>query len=81
MRSNEMIDALLVLSEGGEISRETKSRLSDIGPAWTERSKIGFVVIDRARGSETLRDFAIDALRLEHVETDGDLELYRPRIK
>jgi hypothetical protein len=81
MRSNEMIDALLVLSEGGEISRETKSRLSDLGPAWTERSKIGFVVIDRARGSEALRDFAIDALRLEHVETDGDLELYRPRIK
>jgi hypothetical protein len=55
--------------------------LSDLGPAWTERSKIGFVVIDRARGSEALRDFAIDALRLEHVETDGDLELYRPRIK
>jgi hypothetical protein len=38
-------------------------------------------VIDGARTSEALRAFATGALRLEHVETDGDLELYRPRIK
>jgi hypothetical protein len=81
MRSNEMIDALLVLSEGGNISDEAKARLIDLGPIWTERSKIGFVVIDRARTSEPLRTFATRALRLEHVESDGDLELYRPRIK
>lgn len=81
LRSNEMIDALLVLSEGGDIPEEAKARLIDRGPAWTARSKIGFVVIDRARTSEALRTFATVALRLEHVETDGDLELYRPRIK
>jgi hypothetical protein len=81
MRSNEMVDALLVLSEGGQISDETRAKLVDLGPVWTERSKIGFVVIDRPRTSQALRDFAIGALRLEHVETDGDLELYRPRIK
>jgi hypothetical protein len=81
MRSNEMIDALLVLSEGGVLSEDAKARLIDLGPVWTERSKIGFVVIDRPRTSDALRDFAIGALRLEHVETEGDLELYRPRIK
>jgi hypothetical protein len=81
MRSNAMIDALIVLSERGDISEETRATLVDLGPTWTERSKIGFVVIDRARTSDALRDFAIGALRLEHIETDGVLELYRPRIK
>jgi hypothetical protein len=81
MRSNQMVDALLVLSEGGQISDELRAKLVDLGPTWTERSKIGFVVIDRPRTSQALSDFAIGALRLEHVATDGDLELYRPRIK
>jgi hypothetical protein len=81
LRSDEMIDALLVLSEGDDIPNDVKGRLIDLGPVWTERSKIGFVVIDRARTSEALRAFATGALRLEHVETEGDLELYRPRIK
>jgi len=81
MRSNAMIDALIVLSEGGDIPADTKARLIDLGPVWTERSHIGFVVIDRPRTSEALRTFAIGALRLEHVDTEGDLELYRPRIK
>jgi hypothetical protein len=81
LRSNEMIDALLVLSEGDDIPDDVKDRLFDLGPVWIERSKIGFVVIDRARTSEALRAFATGALRLEHVETDGDLELYRPRIR
>jgi hypothetical protein len=81
MRSNQMVYALIVLSEGGVLPEETRARLIDLGPVWTERSKIGFVVIDRARTSQPLRDFAIGALRLEHVDTDGDLELYRPRIK
>jgi hypothetical protein len=81
MRSNAMIDALIVLSEGGDIPEETKARLIELGPVWTERSNIGFVVIDRPRTSEALRAFAIGALRLELVDTEGDLELYRPRIK
>jgi hypothetical protein len=81
MRSNAMIDALIILSEGGDIPEETKARLIELGPVWTERSNIGFVVIDRPRTSEALRAFAIGALRLELVDTEGDLELYRPRIK
>jgi hypothetical protein len=81
MRSNPMLDALMLLSEGGNLPAETVARLIDLGPVWTERSKIGFVVIDRGRSTPALRDFAIDALRLEHVDTDGDLDLYRPRIK
>jgi len=75
-----MLHTLIVLSEGGEIRGDTMARLADLGPVWIERSKIGFVVIDRAESTEPLRDFAIRALRLEHVETEGNLELYRPRM-
>lgn len=81
MRSNEMLDALLLLSEGRELRHHVKARLVDLGPEWTEESRIGFVVIDRRRTSAALRDFAIQALHLEHVDSEGDLELYRPRIK
>jgi hypothetical protein len=81
LRSNQMLDALILLSEGGELPAETLAQLVDVGPVWTERSKIGFVVIDRARSTQALSDFAVNALRLEHVETEGDLDLYRPRIK
>jgi len=81
MRSNEMLDALLLLSEGGRLSHETRARLIDLGPTFLERSRIGFVVLDRARTSPALRDFAMAALRLEPVDSEGALELYRPRIK
>jgi hypothetical protein len=76
-----MVYALLILSEGGEIPTDTLTHLVDLGPDWITQSRIGFVVIDRARSSAPLRDFAIRALRLEFVEADGDLELYRPVIK
>jgi hypothetical protein len=81
MRSDQMIDALLLLSEGSELPAELHARLVDLGPVWTERSKIGFVVIDRAASTQSLRDFAVNALRLEHVDSDSGLDLYRPRIK
>jgi hypothetical protein len=81
MRNDEMLDALIVLSEGGELSDDLMARLIEQGSAWTDSSRIGFVVIDRPRSSERLRDFAMRALRLEHVATEGDLDLYRPRIK
>jgi hypothetical protein len=81
MRGNQMLGALILLSEGNELPAELHARLVDHGPVWAERSKIGFVVIDRAASTQSLRDFAVDALRLELVDTDGDLDLYRPRIK
>jgi hypothetical protein len=78
LRSDQMLHALIAMSEGGEVPDETIAGLTDAGPSWIAASAIGFVVIDRARTTDRLRDFAMRALRLEHVETDGDLELYRP---
>ena len=47
-------------------------------PAFAQQTNIGFVVIDRARTPEPLRDFAVRAFRLQLIESDGIFELYRP---
>ena len=43
-----------------------------------DRFSGGFVVIDADRASAPLREFAIRALHLEQIESDGPFELYRP---
>lgn len=81
MRNNQMLYALMVLSEGSELPPDTAAHLTELGPDWVRQFAIGFVVIDRAHATEHLRQFATEALRLDLVATDGDLELYRPMIK
>ncbi|HEY7189275.1 MAG TPA: hypothetical protein VH436_22105, partial [Vicinamibacterales bacterium] len=77
-RRDDVLNALLILSEGGRIPADLESRLREAGPAFIRRSKIGFVVIDRGRSTDALRELARQAFRLEYVDGDGDLELYRP---
>lgn len=76
-RKSDMVDALVVLSEGTRLTPERKAALIDSGPAFARDASLGFVVIDSARASEDLTDFARRALRLELVDTAGALELYR----
>ena len=77
-RRDPMVNALMTLSEGGTLDPALSSELTRLGPAFASRARIGFVVIDRHRASWALRDFAIRALRLQPVETDGTFELYLP---
>jgi hypothetical protein len=78
MRSDGMLDALIWLSEGRTLDSSRKQALIDMGPGFMRRTNIGFVVIDRGRAFEPLRDFAVRAFRLQLVETEGLFELYRP---
>jgi hypothetical protein len=80
LRRDGMLDALMSLSEGGTIDAARRRTLVEAGPAFVTRARLGFVIVDRERGSEALRDFAVEALRLEPLETDGPFELYRPAI-
>jgi hypothetical protein len=77
IRRFDMLDALIVLSERGTLDHERARRLVADGPAFASRARVDFVVIDRTRASDELRDFALRAFRLVHVETDGPFELYR----
>ena len=77
IRRYEMLDALIRLSEGTPLDPDREARLIEDGPAFAQRYRVDFVVIDRAWAPEPLRDFAMKAFRLQHVESDGPFELYR----
>ena len=77
-RRNGVLDALIVLSEGHALDPARAVALMEQGPAYLERGQFGFVVIDRGRATNTLRELAVRAFRLELVESDGPFELYRP---
>ncbi|MBI3048036.1 MAG: hypothetical protein HYY76_06960 [Acidobacteria bacterium] len=78
MRSDSMVDALIWLSEDRPLDPSRQRTLIEGGAAWVRRAQLGFVVIDRARTPEALRDFAIRALDLQLIDASGEFELYRP---
>ena len=80
IRLDPMMDALIWLGEGRELDPSRWAALTEAGPAFVERAKIAFVVIDCERTSVANREFAIRAFRLQFVEADGPFELYRPAI-
>jgi hypothetical protein len=79
-RLDPMMDALIWLGEGRALDPSRWAALVDSGPAFVERAKIAYVVIDRERTSKANREFAILAFRLQFVEADGPFELYRPAV-
>ena len=78
IRRNSMVDALVWLSEDRPLDDSRRPLLLEAGPSFVRQANVGFVIVDRARTPEVLRDFAIRAFQLELVETDGPFELYRP---
>jgi hypothetical protein len=74
-----MLAALIWLSEGHD--RRVSMEIAGRGrSAFAERNRIAFVVVDRARTSEAIREFAIRAFNLQLIESDGNLDLYRPTV-
>jgi hypothetical protein len=80
MRSNAVINALMILSENRAIDVVQRDALLRDAMAFIHENNIGFVVIDRARASDELRNTAIRAFALECVDTDGVFDLYVPRL-
>ena len=62
-RRDPMLDALIWLSEGRELDASRWRSLVETGPAFVERAKVGFVVIDRRRTTRAIREFANTRLR------------------
>jgi hypothetical protein len=76
MHQDPMLDALMMLSEGGTLDSDRAERLINGGPQFLQRTRIGFVVIDTARTSLALREFALRAFRLVRVDGQAPYELY-----
>lgn len=81
VRSDDTLDALIVLSEGGRLGPDREARLYEAGPAFVRRARLGFVVIDRAYVPDAFAELVIRAFHLELVEREGLFELYRPTLK
>lgn len=77
-RRDPMLDALMWLSEGHELDPSRWRSLVETGPAFAERARVAFVMIDCARTTEAIREFAIRSFNLQLIESDGNFELYRP---
>ena len=78
IRREPMSEALIWLSEGRELDSSRRPWLLADGPSFVDRSKVGFVVIDRERTPPALREFALAAFALRLVGVDGNFELYEP---
>ena len=78
VRRDPMVDALIWLSEGRPLDNSRRRTLEEDGQAFMARGDVRFVVVDRSRTPDDLREFAIKALRLRLVDIDGIFELYAP---
>jgi hypothetical protein len=78
VRDNRVVDAMITLSENGTVSDAVLESLVEQGSDFVREARIAYVVIDRHRTSERLQDFARRAFRLQFVDQQHGLELYRP---
>jgi len=78
LRRSPVLNALAILSENLTLSTDEARAFLERGPAFLQQQNIHFVVLDRRRASPALSELAVRALRLQLVDTDGALELYRP---
>ena len=76
-RSHPMLDGLMRLSEGQSLSERERLRIRRRGPAFVERGRIGWVVIDMTRTSPDIAAFVEDALKLVLVDEADGRRLYR----
>jgi hypothetical protein len=79
-RGNSMLRVLLRLSEGTPVDDELFRSGLERGRRSTQRLQIGYVVIDRERCAPDLVDFALKAMDLTFVSSDGRLDLYRTPV-
>ena len=78
MRREPVLNALMTLSENRPLSADQNRQLVAETPAFLQRTKVAFVVVDRARLPAAFDAVALTGLRLELVDVDGAFELYRP---
>jgi hypothetical protein len=80
MRSeNPTLAILMKMSERQPLSGDDRSILLARGPRFVNRTRLGYVVIDRRFIPEDSAQLAIEAWDLEEVQRDQHLTLYQPR--
>lgn len=80
LRAQPTLDALVTMSEGGRLTAPQEAWIRSRGPGFIQRANVGYVIVDGPRTPKYLLDFVIDAWKLELLQRDGPLSLYRPRV-
>jgi hypothetical protein len=75
-----VLHALMAYSGGGTPDAGTLASAREAAASFVDDARLGYVVIDAARASGVLRQFAIEVLGLNHLETSGSFELYGTRL-
>jgi hypothetical protein len=70
--------ALITLSERRPLSARQADRARRAAAGFLAQARLGYVVIDTARTTPELREFAIGLLNLRKIEESGGFELYVP---
>jgi hypothetical protein len=68
----------VALSEERELSARGAGRARRRAADFLAQERVGYVVIDGARVSPQLREFAITLLNLRRIESSGRYEVYVP---
>jgi hypothetical protein len=76
-RRNIVVRTLLRLSEGRALDPAMEQEAVRLGPAFINKTHVGYVVIDTGLCSAELVSFAKRAFGLTPVTVDGSFELYR----
>ena len=70
--------ALAILSEKRTLTADEEAALLQQGPAFVREKRVGFVVVDRIRTSQSFEALVVKAFHLRHVETNESVVLYVP---
>jgi hypothetical protein len=81
MQKQPVVNALLRLSEGQSLGPDEVTALAQDVPAFLDRARLGYVVIDRSRTTDPSVTVVIKLLQLTYIAADGPYELYRPPLR
>jgi hypothetical protein len=77
-REMPVMDALFTLSEGRALTPRQLRRAWGRRERFLDRSRLGYVIVNRRQASWELERFAIEILDLVPIEEEGDYALYAP---
>jgi hypothetical protein len=78
-RTSRVLRKLIWMSEGRKFPYSRPDLVRARGRAFTQRTNLGYIVIDRQRCSDELKEFAIQAFDLVKIGESPGRELYIPR--
>ncbi len=73
-----VLRALFTLGEGHDISPELRRQAVASRDAFLSRSCVRYVIVNKRRATEALREFGVETLRLQVIHEDDDYELLVP---